>query len=91
MIAIPLLSLFMDIKFAISLFLIFQTFKGALLIPGWKYIEWRQVKWVALFLPLGVVAGFLCFNLADFHWLGICLGIYLLAYVANQGFKKAAL
>lgn len=86
LIAIPLLSLFMDIKDSIQLFLIFQIFKGTMLIPGWRYIAWSQVKYISFFLPIGVSLGFLCFKLADFRWLGIALGFYLLGYVANQTF-----
>jgi len=85
--AIPLLSLMIGLHDSVTLFLVFQFFKGSLLIPGWRHVAWGKIRLVMLALPFGVALGMLCLTLIDARWLEFLLGIYLLLYVAADLLK----
>lgn len=84
LIAILLLSFVIGLQTSVTLFLIFQTLKGILLLRGARLVAWNKLWLVTLTLPLGALFGFLSLNRFDARWIAIALGVYLLGYVANR-------
>jgi uncharacterized protein len=84
LLAIPLLSLVIDLHTSVTLFLVFQTLKGALLFIGFRWIAWRKIWLLTLVLPLGVWLGLSSLDYFDSQFIGIVMGVYLIGYVLTQ-------
>jgi uncharacterized protein len=84
LLAIPLLSLVIDLHTSITLFLVFQTLKGTLLFIGFRWIAWAKIWLVTLVLPLASWLGLSSLDYFDSRFIGIVLGAYLIGYVLTQ-------
>jgi uncharacterized membrane protein YfcA len=84
LLAIPLLSLVVDLHASVTLFLVFQTLKGALLFIGFRWIAWDKIWLVTAVLPLGAWLGLSSLDYFDSKLLGTVLGVYLIGYVLIQ-------
>jgi uncharacterized protein len=84
LLAIPLLSLVIDLHTSVTLFLVFQTLKGALLLIGFRWIAWDKIWLVTAVLPLGAWLGLSSLDYFDSEFIGIVFGVYLIGYVLTQ-------
>jgi uncharacterized protein len=84
LLAIPLLSLVIDLHTSVTLFLVFQTLKGTLLFIGFRSIAWGKIWLVTAVLPLGAWLGLSSLDYFDSQFIGIVLGVYLIGYVLTQ-------
>lgn len=87
LIAVPLLSLIIDVKLAVSLVMVFQLFTGVLLIGVWKEVSWREVWKLLPALTLGAIIGVILLDISSLRALQILLALYLIAYVLSQNLR----
>ncbi|MDR3439496.1 sulfite exporter TauE/SafE family protein [Telmatospirillum sp.] len=86
-IAIPLLTLFIDAKDAITIVMIFSFLCGLLVIKLWKDVDWPSIRRLMPGLTVGLVIGLALFSFIDQRFLGIFLAFYIISYVAIDYFK----
>lgn len=91
LISIPLLSLLLGVKDAVTLVLIFQLFMGLLLFGCYKDVNWKQAIPMSIGLAFGTIIG--TFMLASFsntflkYFLAISIFIFLIKMVFFNGFN----
>ncbi|MTJ79720.1 MAG: sulfite exporter TauE/SafE family protein [Telmatospirillum sp.] len=89
--AIPMLSLFMDAKDAITVVMLFSFLCGLLILASWRDIDWPNTRRLIPGLALGVIAGLILFSIIDRRFLGACLAAYIILYVLVDHFKPPSL
>jgi len=90
LIAIPLLSLFLGVRDAVTLVLIFQVATGLLIIKSYKHIDWKSAKLMMPLLVVGTIAGTLLLAAANTvflqFFLALSIVLFLIKMVWFQGF-----
>lgn len=81
LIAVPLLSLFMEVKEAVTLVLIFQLFMGLLIFGSHKHINWKILLPMSVTLILGSILGTLMLSTVSNSFLRIFLAISIFVFL----------
>jgi uncharacterized membrane protein YfcA len=84
LISIPLLSLVIGVKEAVTLVLIFQLLMGLLIIKSYRFIEWKIAGPMTISLVIGTVAGTLLLSSLSVTFLQIFLAVSILVFVAKM-------
>ena len=84
LIAIPLLSLFLGVKDAVTLVLVFQLLMGALVIKTFKDIKFQEIKLFIPFLLVGTFIGNLTLDLFEEEILQNVLGTSILLFLFQR-------
>lgn len=88
LIAIPLLSLFMDIRDAVTLALIFQVGMGLLVFKVYRHIQWKVALPISGGLVVGGIIGTLLLSRANTTFLQLFLAGSLLLFLVKMIFFK---
>jgi len=92
LIAIPLLSLVLGVKDAVTLVLVFQFLMGILIFKNYKFIDWKVAKPMTYTLVVGVIAGTLLLSSLDTAFLQILLaGIIIFFLIKSEFFGSITL
>ena len=89
LIAIPLLSLILGVKDAVTLVLVFQFLMGILIFKNYKFIDWKVAKPMTYMLVVGVIAGTLLLSGLDIAFLQIFLAIVIILFLIKSEFFGA--
>lgn len=86
LVAIPLLSLLLGVKDAVTLVLIFQLLMGLLIWKTYRQIEWKVAKPMTFGLIIGTVAGTLLLAQSSIVFLQLFLAIFILIFLIKTFF-----
>lgn len=86
LIAIPLLSLILGVKDAVTLVLIFQFLIGILILKNYKSIDWKVAKPMTYTLVVGVAAGTLLLSGLSTAFLQIFLAVIIILFLIKSEF-----
>lgn len=84
LIAIPLLSLLIGVKDAVTLVLIFQLLMGLLIWKSHKHIDWKHARPMAVSILVGTVIGTLLLSQASVFFLQLFLAAAILVFLAKM-------
>lgn len=82
--AVPLLSLLLGVKDAVTLVLIFQLIIGLLLWKSYKDIDWKSAKSMTPSLLLGSIAGTLLLSITNVMFLQLFLAATIIAFLIKM-------
>ncbi|HSA84523.1 MAG TPA: sulfite exporter TauE/SafE family protein [Patescibacteria group bacterium] len=85
-ISIPLLSLFLGVKDAVTLVLIFQFFMGFLLFSTWKHMIWKIVLPMTITVIIGTIIGTYMLALIDDSFLNKFLALTIFLFLGKMLF-----
>jgi uncharacterized membrane protein YfcA len=88
LIAIPLLSLFLGVRDAVTLVLIFQVCMGLLIFKSYRQIYWKAAVPLGWGLVAGAIAGTLFLSRANTTFLQLFLAFSILVFLAKMVFWK---
>ncbi len=88
LLAVPLVSLLVDVREAVMLVLLFQVSMGLLLIRNWRGIAWRPVRLVSVGLLAGVILGTMSLVMVPDWILRLILAIFILLFLIREMFFK---
>lgn len=86
LIAIPLLSLILGVKDAVTLVLVFQFLMGILIFKNHKFIDWKVARPMTYALVVGVVAGTLLLSGLNTTFLQIFLAVIIILFLIKSEF-----
>jgi uncharacterized membrane protein YfcA len=84
LISIPLLSLLIGVKHAVTLVLLAQLLMGLLIWKSYKHIDWKSAKPMTASIIIGTVAGTFLLSQVSTQFLQIFLAITILIYLAKM-------
>ncbi len=84
LIAIPLLSLLIGVKDAVTLVLIFQLLMGLLIWKSYKQIDWKSARPMTISIIIGTVIGTLLLSQANFVSLKLFLATSILIFLVKM-------
>jgi uncharacterized membrane protein YfcA len=88
LISIPLLSVLIGIKSAVTLVLIFQLLMGLLLWKSREHISWRHAKPMTISILLGTASGTVLLSYANLKLLQLFLAGSIVLFLAKSLFLK---
>lgn len=86
LIAVPLVSLLLGVKEAVTLVLIFQVLMGFLLIRCYRDVSWKAVKLMSLGLIIGSVIGTVSLVMVKESVLRLILAAFIFLFLAKTFF-----
>ncbi|MGB9154346.1 MAG: TSUP family transporter [Alphaproteobacteria bacterium] len=84
LIAISLLSLFLDAKDAVVMVMFFQFLIGLLIFKLWKEVDKPTLIRLAPGLAIGTLAGFFMFSYVNTRIVDAALAVYILIFLAQE-------
>ena len=84
LISIPLLSLLLGVRDAVTLVLIFQLCMGSLIWKSYKHINWKAAKPMTVSIAIGTLVGTLLLSKASTSFLELFLGISILIFLIKM-------
>lgn len=84
LISIPLLSLLIGVKDAVTLVLIFQLLMGLLIWKSYKHINWKSAKPMTVSIVTGTIVGTLLLSQASVVFLQLFLAISILLFLVKM-------
>lgn len=89
LISVALLSIFLGVKDAVTLVLIFQLLMGLLIFKNYKLINWKAAKPITGGLVLGTIFGTLALSKIDATFLQIFLALAIIFFLMKMIFFKS--
>ncbi len=86
LIAIPLLSLILGVKDAVTLVLVFQFLMGILILKNYKSIDWKVATPMTYTLVIGVIAGTLLLSGLGTAFLQLFLAAIIILFLVKSEF-----
>lgn len=84
LIAIPLLSLILGVRDAVTFVLIFQLFMGLLIWKSYKHIDWKSAKPMTVSIIIGTIIGTFLLSYASIAFLQLFLAISILIFLIKM-------
>jgi uncharacterized membrane protein YfcA len=86
LVAVPLLSLVLDVKDSVMLVSIFQFFVGFLILKNYKEVAWSLIPPLMLGMLFGVIVGVYSLSYFQLTTLRYVLSVYILLYLTKTHF-----
>jgi len=84
LISIPLLSLLIGVKDAVTLVLVFQLLMGLLIWKSYRHIDWRSAKPMTVSVVVGTIVGTLLLSQASTLFLQLFLAVTILVFLVKM-------
>lgn len=88
LVAIPLLSLFLGVRDAVTLVLIFQLCMGLLIFKIYREVNWKAAVMISGGLAVGTIVGTLFLSEANVIFLQVFLALAILVFLIKMVFLK---